>query len=421
MGFLNRSLNQAVISLGGKGSRLSKVTLDLPKPLFEINGKSTLERCIENLSIQGIKNYIFLLNFKYEIFLKEALNLEKKYNVKIISHNESFPRGEAGSLRDVLKELDDTFLFINGDIIFDIDLNRFTKFHFNMSADITLATHLTSHPEDSDCIIENPSSSIFDFKYKQDNLLNKYFYLGNAGIALVNKDLISNTKISTSKNISFFKDYAIKNHLLGKKVLSYNTTEYIKDMGTEARLKQVSQDLKNKLVNLGSYKKKQKALFLDRDNTLIKCPEKKYITKENQIYFYQDRLKKIAEISRNFNIVILISNQPQIAMGKIAMQEVINLNGLIINYCKEQNLNIGVSTFCPHHPDFGFENEVRDLKLNCFCRKPSPGMFLEQKYLRNIEIKNSLLIGDSWRDKKAAENLNIKFLHAKELDSSPYF
>ncbi len=420
MGFLNRNLNQAVISLGGKGSRLSKLTLDLPKPLFEINGRSTLERCIENLSIQGIRKYIFLLHYKYEIFLEESLNLEKKYNVKIISHNEFSPRGEAGSLREVLKELEDTFLFINGDIIFDVDLNRFSNFHFNMSADITLATHLTSHPEDSDCIIENLSSSIFDFKYKQDNLLNKYFYLGNAGIAIVNKDIVADTEIFASNNISFFKDYAIKNHLNGKKVLSYNTTEYIKDMGTVARFKQVSQDLKNKLVNFCSYKKKQSALFLDRDNTIIKCPEKKYITKENQIYFYQDRLKKIAEISSNFNIVILISNQPQISMGKISMQEVINLNGLIINYCKEKNLNIGVSTFCPHHPDFGFENEVRELKLNCFCRKPSPGMFLEQIYLRNIEIKDSLMIGDSWRDKKAAENLNIKFLHSKQLDSSSY-
>ena len=410
MEFLNKSLNQAVISLGGKGSRLSDITLDLPKPLFRINGRSTLDRCIENLSFHGINNYIFLLHFKSQIFLKEAFNLERKYNVKIISHNELSPKGEAGSLREVFRKLEDSFLFINGDIIFDIDFNRFINFHFNMSADITLATHLTNHPEDSDCIIESPSLTIYDYKYKQDALSNKYFYLGNAGIAIVNKDIISNTDIPDSNNISFFKDFAIKNYLCGKKVLSYNTTEYIKDMGTVERLKQVSQDLKIKLVNKISYMKKQNVLFLDRDNTIIKCADKNYITKQNQIYFYEDRIKKIAEISRNFNFVVLISNQPQISMGKISMQEVINLNGFIINFCKDKNLNIGVSTFCPHHPDFGFDNEIKELKFNCFCRKPSPGMFLEQAYLRNIEIKNSLIIGDSWRDEKAAENLNMKFL-----------
>ena len=65
-------------------------------------------------------------------------------------------------------------------------------------------------------------------------------------------------------------------------IYSYNTTEYIKDMGTPNRLNLVEHDLRINKVNLRNYKNKQKALFLDRDNTLIKCEIGKYIIDKNQ-------------------------------------------------------------------------------------------------------------------------------------------
>ena len=64
----------------------------------------------------------------------------------------------------------------------------------------------------------------------------------------------------------------------------------------------------------------------------------------------------------------------------------------------------------------GFKEEIKELKINCFCRKPLPGMFLKASYERNIDLTKSLLIGDSWRDKEAAENLKMKFLDVNEFD-----
>ena len=65
---------------------------------------------------------------------------------------------------------------------------------------------------------------------------------------------------------------------LNKNIFSYNTTEYIKDMGTPERLNLVKKDLAQNKVNLKNYKNNQKALFLDRDNTLISC-------KPGRLYF----------------------------------------------------------------------------------------------------------------------------------------
>ena len=63
-----------------------------------------------------------------------------------------------------------------------------------------------------------------------------------------------------------------------------------------------------------------------------------------------------------------------------------------------------------------YENEVEILKQDCFCRKPNPGLLLEQSFLRNIDLKESLLIGDSERDLLAAKNAGCSFLHVNSYD-----
>ena len=71
--------------------------------------------------------------------------------------------------------------------------------------------------------------------------------------------------------------------------------------------------------------------------------------------------------------------------------------------------------FCPHHPHIGFENEIKILKGDCFCRKPNPGMLLECAFQRNINLSESLFIGDSLIDKFTAMNAGCQFLNVIDL------
>ena len=64
----------------------------------------------------------------------------------------------------------------------------------------------------------------------------------------------------------------------------------------------------------------------------------------------------------------------------------------------------------------GFKDEIISLKSSCFCRKPQPGLFLEAAFKRNIDLNKSIMIGDSWRDKKASEEINLKFIDAATFD-----
>tara|TARA_B100000242_G_scaffold16732_1_gene10280 strand:- start:12927 stop:14183 length:1257 start_codon:yes stop_codon:yes gene_type:complete len=418
MSLLKKNLNQAIITLGGKGTRLELITKGIPKPLYPINGISTLERAIIILTSQGIKEFIFFINFKPELFEINVKKLIKQFNIKIKLIFEDYPKGEAGSLFECLESLEDTFLFINGDIVFDLDILKFNNYHLLKQSDITIITHLTNHPDDSDCIIESPSLSIAEYKLKNIYNQNKSFFLGNAGMAIVSKKVLISLKKeikSFPEQVSLFRDIVINALKINFNVFSYNTSEYLKDMGTPKRFKSVESDLKNNIVSNRSYRKKQKVLFLDRDDTLIKCPSKKYILEKNNISFFEDRIKKISQISDNFDFCLIITNQPQISMGLTTWQKVIEINGFVINKCQQLGLNIAGFYLCPHHPHSGFLNEVSNLKVNCFCRKPSPGLFIEAAYMRNIELKESLLIGDSERDFYASKNTGIDFLSVTDL------
>ena len=70
-------IKQAIITLGGKGKRLESITKGIPKPLFPINGLSTLERTVEVLKNQGISKFIFFINFLPELFEISSKSLEK--------------------------------------------------------------------------------------------------------------------------------------------------------------------------------------------------------------------------------------------------------------------------------------------------------------------------------------------------------
>lgn len=415
----NSEINQAVITLGGIGSRLSTITKGVPKPLYKIFGESTLERAIKVLKRDGINNFIFLTGYKSDLFKIESEKYKKDYGIEIYIHSEESKKGEAGSLLDIINYLDRSFLFINGDIIFDVDINRLVRFHNINNADITITTHLTNHPEDSDCIIEKPSLGIFNYKFKNETKSEKGFYLGNAGIGIISKNIIETVKENhTSKNteLSLFRDFVIYAQNNNFRVLSYNTSEYLKDMGTPKRLSIIKDDLKKNIISKKSYVNSQKALFLDRDNTIIECNEGEYITNVDRIIILKGRIKNIIKISKDFDIILIVSNQPQISMGKISWQDVIKINGEIIYQCQLIGLSISASYICPHHSHDNFKNEIKELKVNCFCRKPKPGLFYEAAFDRNIDLKRSLMIGDSWRDEKAATNCGVNFLHAKNLD-----
>ena len=406
-----------VLACGGLGTRLREITNSTPKPLFLINGKSTLERCIEQLDYYQYKNLIITIGYKSNKFLDYISALNQQYKIDIDVYIEEKPLGECGALWFIKENLCNNFVFINGDLIFSIDFKRLSLFHLRLSSKLTLVTHTSDHPEDSD-LVSVPNGTLVEnvFLKNSNKRINKNAYLGNSGIFIINKELLDilNAPIEEDSK-SVFHFIVKKTFDLNINIFSYNTTEYIKDMGTPKRLKVVEDDLSKEIVFRKNYKNSQKALFLDRDKTLIKCDIGKYVLNKNEIEFIIPNIDNIFPISLDYDLVCLVTNQPVIAMGKLSLRELDEINSIVVKFCLTKGLKIDIVTFCPHHPHSGFKGELEFLKYDCFCRKPNPGLLIEQAFLRNINLNESLMIGDSENDLFAAKNSGCNFLNINEL------
>ena len=410
-----KTLKQAVITVGGKGTRLKSLTGNTPKPLYPIEGFSCLERCFINFKKSEIKEVFLLTSYDIDSFKAQHNYLSNKYEIDLRIFQEKTPLGECGGLWNIKQFLNEDFLFLGGDLIWDVDIKRINDFHKLNGSTVTLATHITSHPYDSDLIIESQTKEIKKFLCKphaENNLTSAF--LGNAGISIINRKFLE--KISPpDKPISFFNylSQLKKNNQI--RIFSYNTSEFIKDIGTLDRFKKTEILLKTQNIQLSSYLREQKALFLDRDGTLIECAQKEYILKKEQIRYKKKVLDFIKSIISSYTICIIVTNQPQISMGLTNFDQVSDINGKIINDLFAFGIKIDLFTLCPHHPHSGFEGEINNLKWNCFCRKPEPGLILAEAYRRNINLEKSLFIGDSINDEIASRKARCNFLNVSEI------
>jgi len=161
----------AVVSCGGLGTRLKEITKDIPKALFPISGKSTLERCIAELKNHSINNILISLGYKNDYFIDFINKLKEKYSINIDTFIEEKPLGECGVLWKIKDNLSEEFFFINGDLIYSLDFDRLIYFHQRLSSNLTLVTHTSDHPNDSD-LVSAPNGSLIEKIFFKNSKVN---------------------------------------------------------------------------------------------------------------------------------------------------------------------------------------------------------------------------------------------------------
>ena len=144
-----------------------------------------------------------------------------------------------------------------------------------------------------------------------------------------------------------------------------------------------------------SYLKKP-ALFLDRDGVIN--IEKNYLHKVEEFEF----IDGIFELCKKYQdlgyLIIVVTNQSGIARGYYSEEDFSLLTRWMTDVFDRENIHITAVYHCPHHPD---------ISGTCSCRKPEPGMLLEAAQKYNIDLENSLLVGDSERDIIAAHRAGV--------------
>ncbi|HEX2938869.1 MAG TPA: nucleotidyltransferase family protein, partial [Ruminiclostridium sp.] len=156
---------KTIIMAGGKGTRIASVNSEVPKPMIPILGKPILEYEIETLKRQGYTDIIIVVGHLGNVikdYFGDGSGISpatlKPFGVSISYITEEQPLGTAGSLYVLKDQLladgcDNDFLLLNGDIIFDVDMNRFYQAHKHNGGLATLLSHPNSHPYDSGVIM----------------------------------------------------------------------------------------------------------------------------------------------------------------------------------------------------------------------------------------------------------------------------
>lgn len=139
-----------------------------------------------------------------------------------------------------------------------------------------------------------------------------------------------------------------------------------------------------------------KALFLDRDGVVN--VEKDYVYRIEDFEF----TKGIFELCKNYfekeYYIFIITNQAGIAKGYYTVEDFLKLTDWMTAQFLKNGINIAKVYFCPHHPD---------ITGICKCRKPEPGMILQAVKEFDLDISESILIGDKESDLEAGRNAGI--------------
>jgi len=382
---------------GGKGTRVSSIANDIPKPMIPICGKPILEHQIECLKKNRLTEVVLVIGHLGD-HIRDYFGDGGRFGCNISYYNETEPLGTAGALYK-LKNLSDDFILLNGDTIFDIDFSRMIKFHREKEAHVSLAVHPNSHPFDSALIISNDSNQVTGWLNKEDE---RTYYKNqvNAGLHIISTDFLKSC-LQTKEKVDLDRDM-LKPSISGGKIFAYCTPEYIKDMGTPERYAQVTSDIENGIVRQKNLSVKQKCVFLDRDGTINKFND--FITKPEDFELIDGAAEAIKKINTMGYLAIVITNQPVIARGEADFETLDLIHMKMETDLGRYGAYIDDLFYCPHHPDKGFEGERPEYKIECDCRKPKPGLIFKAATQYNIDLSQSYMVGDDMRDINAGKN-----------------
>ncbi|ODR35239.1 HAD-IIIA family hydrolase [Eisenbergiella tayi] len=398
---------KAVIMAGGKGTRLQSIVSDIPKPMVPVCGKPILEYQIENLKSCGVTDITLIVGHLGNV-IEEYFGDGAKWDVHIDYVVEDHPLGTAGALFYLKDKMDDDFMLVFGDLMLDIDWNRFMAFHKDKGAIITLFGHPNTHPYDSDVIVVNEESKVLRIEPK--NIDRDFYYKNfvNAGVYCVSPKLLENIpaleKIDLEKKI-------IAEQIPLRTVAAYHSTEYVKDMGTPDRYHAVEKDVINRVVSNRNLKNKQKCIFLDRDGTINKS--KGFLSLAEDFELLDGVAAEIAGANRSKYLVVVATNQPVIARGECTIEELNRIHMKMETELGKQGAYIDGLYYCPHHPHKGYEGEVPELKIECDCRKPKIGMLIKAAEELNIDLSESWYVGDTTIDVQTGVNAGMKTILVK--------
>jgi D,D-heptose 1,7-bisphosphate phosphatase len=394
---------QAVILAGGLGTRLRSVTGNLPKALVPVGGKPVLGHQLELCRRHGFDKAILLLGYGAEAVV-DYVGDGSRFGLYCRAIVEEKPLGTAGAVLAAGDMLEDSFLVMYCDTMLDVDLGRLWTFAQDREALATLLVHPNDHPFDSDLVITDENDRIIGFsRWREDNAALRN--LASAALYVIKKQALIGVP-APEGTLDFgrhvFPELITQNKLLA----AYRSVEYIKDIGTPDRLEKVNHDFEIGRVDPERSGRPRSAVFLDRDGVIN--VERNGILIPQDMELIDGAARGIRQLNKAGFATVVVTNQPYVSHGTLSEKALDSVHSVMERKLAKYHAFVDAVYYCPHHPHKGYAGERSELKIDCDCRKPKPGMILKAARDLNLELRQSWMIGDSTSDIEAARRAKLR-------------
>jgi mannose-1-phosphate guanylyltransferase len=218
---------QAVVLVGGEGTRLRPLTLETPKPMVPVMNMPFLERTLRRLKAAGIDDVILPAGYLPEAITSyfgdgSKLGLRLRYVI------EDVPLGTAGALKNVEQYIDGPFFVLNGDVLTSLDLRAMLAYHREKGGLGTLHLIPVEDPSPFGCVVHDRTGRVEAFVEKpkrEDAPTNEI----NAGTYLLEREVLD--RIPAGRPVSIERETFPQLIAAGSPLYAYTTDDYWIDLG----------------------------------------------------------------------------------------------------------------------------------------------------------------------------------------------
>jgi mannose-1-phosphate guanylyltransferase len=255
---------QAIVLVGGEGTRLRPLTLSVPKPALRLVDRPFLAYMVEWLARHGVSEVVLACGFLPDV-LREALGDGEGEGVRIRYVVEPAARGTAGAIRfaaDQLgAELEDRFLALNGDVLTDLDLTALLDLHSERGARATLGLYRVEDSSAYGLVSSGPGGEVLEFLEKTGEVAPGEI---NAGIYVLERSVLD--LIAPGGEVSIERE--VFPRLARDGLYGLRLDGYWMDIGTPQRYLQASWDILEGRVQT-QVQPTAPGLLIDADATVL--------------------------------------------------------------------------------------------------------------------------------------------------------
>lgn len=368
---------QAVILVGGRGTRLGALTKNTPKPLLKVGGFFFLSYLIDTLARQGFNDILLLAGFQGDAVTAFAES-RSRVDLCVRCVVEDMPLGTGGALRNACDYLADDFILLNGDTLFDINLNdlavpplrhAFARLALRRVGDTSRFGRIV--------LVCKNVAAMQEKGIDGEGLINGGIYF----LAKACLDFLPKGTSSLEKDL-------FPRLIADRRIHGREYTGSFLDIG-------VPEDFEAAQVLIPKSQIRS-AVFLDRDGVLKENTN--YVLRLDEVLWIAGAKKAVKKLNDAGYYVFVITNQAGVARGYLDEAQVKMLHEGMQQELREVGAHVDAFYYCPHHPEFSGI---------CECRKSNPGMIIRALDEWHIKIEGSFLISGEMSAVTAAHNSGI--------------